>query len=153
PNRPRRRARLRHQRHHPAVRRRPGAVAQRAARPVARRRPDPRRARLYVPGVGADLLPVRGPGEGDTRAAKGPGPASPPARLARSMADRITQAQRSAVMSRIRSKDTKPELAVRRLLHRLGYRYRLHTAKLKGRPDLVFPSRSAVVFVHGCYWH
>lgn len=57
------------------------------------------------------------------------------------------------MMSRIRSKDTTPELVVRRLLHRLGYRYRLHSAKLKGKPDLVFRSREAVVFVHGCYWH
>jgi DNA mismatch endonuclease, patch repair protein len=69
------------------------------------------------------------------------------------MADKITAEQRSAVMSRIRSKDTKPELAVRRLLHRLGYRFRLHASDLKGKPDLVFRSRRAVVFVHGCYWH
>lgn len=56
-------------------------------------------------------------------------------------------------MRRIRSKDTGPEMAVRRLLHSAGYRYRLHDARLPGKPDLVFPSRKAVVLIHGCYWH
>ena len=56
-------------------------------------------------------------------------------------------------MSRIRHKDTGPELKVRRLVHSLGYRYRLHVRKLPGRPDLVFSSRKAVIFVHGCFWH
>jgi DNA mismatch endonuclease, patch repair protein len=56
-------------------------------------------------------------------------------------------------MSRIRSQDTQPELRVRRLLHRLGYRYRLHGKALAGRPDLVFSARKKVVFVHGCFWH
>lgn len=56
-------------------------------------------------------------------------------------------------MSRIRSKDTQPEMVVRRLLHRLGYRYRLHRSDLPGKPDLVFPSRRAVIFVDGCFWH
>jgi DNA mismatch endonuclease (patch repair protein) len=56
-------------------------------------------------------------------------------------------------MSLVRSKHTKPELFVRRLVHRLGYRYRLHQADLPGRPDLVFRSRKKVVFVHGCFWH
>lgn len=69
------------------------------------------------------------------------------------MADRITPEQRSQVMSRIRSRDTKPEMAVRRLLHRLGYRYRLHARDLPGSPDVVFRSRKAAVQVHGCYWH
>lgn len=67
--------------------------------------------------------------------------------------DRISVERRSALMSRIRSKDTKPELIVRRLLHGLGYRYVLHDARLPGRPDLVFPSRRKVIFVHGCFWH
>lgn len=67
--------------------------------------------------------------------------------------DTISPEQRSAHMSRIRSKDTKPEMAVRRLLHGLGYRYVLHDTGLPGRPDLVFPSRHKVVFVHGCFWH
>ena len=62
-------------------------------------------------------------------------------------------ATRSFNMSRIRGKDTKPELVVRRLAHAIGYRYRLHGAKLPGRPDLVFPSRKKVLFVHGCFWH
>lgn len=56
-------------------------------------------------------------------------------------------------MAAIRSRDTKPELKVRRLLFSLGYRYRLHDKKLPGTPDLVFPSRKRVIFVHGCFWH
>jgi DNA mismatch endonuclease (patch repair protein) len=56
-------------------------------------------------------------------------------------------------MQRIRSKDTLPELTVRRLVHGLGYRYRLHGKDLPGKPDLVFRSRRKVIFVHGCYWH
>lgn len=56
-------------------------------------------------------------------------------------------------MRLVRSTDTKPELVVRRLVHRLGYRYRLHATDLPGRPDLVFPSRKKTIFVHGCFWH
>ncbi len=56
-------------------------------------------------------------------------------------------------MSRVRGKDTKPEMVVRRLAHRLGYRFRLHRRDLPGTPDLVFPSRKKAIFVHGCYWH
>jgi DNA mismatch endonuclease (patch repair protein) len=56
-------------------------------------------------------------------------------------------------MARIRGRDTGPEMVVRRLAHGLGYRYRLHGAKLPGKPDLVFPSRRKVIFVHGCFWH
>ena len=56
-------------------------------------------------------------------------------------------------MALVRSKGMKPEMKVRRLLHGLGYRYRLHRADLPGRPDLVFPSRRKVVFVNGCFWH
>lgn len=62
-------------------------------------------------------------------------------------------AARSRTMRAVRGRDTGPELAVRRLLHGLGYRYRLHRAGLPGTPDLVFPGRRAVVFVHGCFWH
>ena len=53
----------------------------------------------------------------------------------------------------VRSKDTKPEMLVRRLVHGMGYRYSLHGRHLPGRPDLVFPSRSKIIFVHGCFWH
>ena len=60
---------------------------------------------------------------------------------------------RSALMSRVRSKDTKPELVVRREAHALGYRFRLHRHDLPGTPDLVFPRLHKVVFVHGCFWH
>lgn len=60
---------------------------------------------------------------------------------------------RSANMRAIRSKDMKPELAVRKLVHGMGYRYRLHRHDLPGRPDMVFPSRRKVIFVHGCFWH
>lgn len=56
-------------------------------------------------------------------------------------------------MSRVRSGNTKPELAVRRIAHRLGYRYRLHARDLPGKPDMVFRSRRKVIFVHGCFWH
>lgn len=56
-------------------------------------------------------------------------------------------------MGRVRAKDTKPEMFVRRLIHGLGYRYRLHSAKLPGHPDLVFTGRKKVIFVHGCFWH
>ena len=56
-------------------------------------------------------------------------------------------------MSRIRSKDTKPEVAIRRLVHSLSYRYRLHVRGLPGCPDLVFPGRRKVIWVHGCFWH
>jgi DNA mismatch endonuclease (patch repair protein) len=56
-------------------------------------------------------------------------------------------------MSAIRSSDTKPELLVRKLAHRCGYRFRLHRKDLPGKPDLVFPGRKAVIFVHGCFWH
>ena len=67
--------------------------------------------------------------------------------------DTLTPAERSALMSRIRGKDTKPELAVRRALHAMGYRYRTHGSGLPGRPDLVFSRRRSAVFVHGCFWH
>lgn len=67
--------------------------------------------------------------------------------------DPLTAAQRSELMSRIRSKDTKPEMRVRRLVHGMGYRYRLHAKELPGRPDLVFRPRRKVIFVHGCFWH
>jgi DNA mismatch endonuclease (patch repair protein) len=67
--------------------------------------------------------------------------------------DKLTPERRSENMRRIRSKDMKPELAVRRLVHGLGYRYRLHRKDLPGKPDLVFGPRCKVIFVHGCFWH
>lgn len=67
--------------------------------------------------------------------------------------DIVSAQRRSAMMAGIRGRDTKPELAVRRLAHRLGYRFRLHRRDLPGTPDLVFPGRRKVVFVHGCFWH
>lgn len=67
--------------------------------------------------------------------------------------DVLTAEQRRLNMSRIRGKDTRPELELRRLLHAAGFRYRLHGKKLPGRPDMVFPKYRAVVFVHGCFWH
>ena len=73
------------------------------------------------------------------------------------MADSLTPQQRSANMARIRGKNTKPELLVRKLLHAKGYRYRLHGSagggKLPGKPDLVFAGRRKVIFVNGCFWH
>ncbi len=67
--------------------------------------------------------------------------------------DRLTKARRSWNMSRIRGKDTGPEMAVRSLLHRMGYRFRLHVAGLPGKPDIVLPKHRTVVLVHGCFWH
>lgn len=67
--------------------------------------------------------------------------------------DPLTPARRSANMRAIRSKDTKPEMVVRRLVHSLGARFRLHRRDLPGRPDLAFISRRQVIFVHGCFWH
>ena len=64
-----------------------------------------------------------------------------------------TDAQRSKIMAAIRSADSKPEMAVRRLVHGLGYRFRLHRRDLPGHPDLVFPARRKAIFVHGCFWH
>lgn len=67
--------------------------------------------------------------------------------------DTLSKLERSDLMSRIRGKDSAPELALRRLVHGLGFRYRLHANDLPGKPDLVFPSRNAVIFMHGCFWH
>ena len=67
--------------------------------------------------------------------------------------DTLSPAERSERMSRVRGKDTGPELRVRRIAHRLGYRFRLHRADLPGRPDMAFIGRRKVVFVHGCFWH
>ncbi|WP_456710868.1 very short patch repair endonuclease [Bradyrhizobium sp. USDA 4452] len=67
--------------------------------------------------------------------------------------DTVSREQRSRNMAAIKGKNTKPELAVRRFLHAQGLRYQLHAAQLPGKPDLVFRRRSAVVFVHGCFWH
>jgi DNA mismatch endonuclease, patch repair protein len=61
--------------------------------------------------------------------------------------------RRSALMRRIREKDTRPELAVRRMAHSLGYRFRLQWRDLPGTPDLTFPARRKVIFIHGCFWH
>lgn len=69
------------------------------------------------------------------------------------MADVFSKKKRSEVMSGIRSKDTVPELTVRRIVHRMGFRYRLHVAHLPGRPDLVFSRLRKVVEVRGCFWH
>lgn len=67
--------------------------------------------------------------------------------------DTLTPQERSALMARVRGKDTQPEFIVRRLLHRLGHRYRLHAKELPGKPDIVFRPRRKAIFVHGCFWH
>lgn len=69
------------------------------------------------------------------------------------MTDKIPEERRSWNMSRIRSKGMKPEMIVRRLVHGMGYRYRLHRNDLPGKPDLVFGPRRKAIFVHGCFWH
>jgi len=70
-----------------------------------------------------------------------------------SVVDNVSRIERSKQMSLVRSQNTKPEMLVRRLVHGMGYRYRLYQTDLPGRPDLVFRSRRKVVFVHGCFWH
>ncbi|TRW93312.1 very short patch repair endonuclease [Candidatus Methylobacter oryzae] len=67
--------------------------------------------------------------------------------------DILTPEQRQRCMASISGKNTKPELIVRKLLYSLGYRYRLHYANLPGKPDLVFPGKRKVIFIHGCFWH
>ena len=67
--------------------------------------------------------------------------------------DSISPAERSEIMARVRSKNSRPELFVRKLVFALGYRYRLHAKDLPGHPDIVFRKRRKVIFVHGCFWH
>ena len=67
--------------------------------------------------------------------------------------DKIDKATRSRVMASVKSKNTKPEMRVRSTAHKLGFRFRLHSKALPGKPDLVFPSRRIALFVHGCFWH
>ena len=69
------------------------------------------------------------------------------------MKDRFSTDERSAIMARVKAANTRPEITVRRLVHRLGFRFRLHRRDLPGTPDLVLPKHRAVVFVHGCFWH
>lgn len=69
------------------------------------------------------------------------------------MVDKVTPDVRSRIMAQVKSKGMKPEMQVRRLLHGLGYRYRLHRTDLPGKPDLVFSGRNKIVFVNGCFWH
>jgi DNA mismatch endonuclease, patch repair protein len=69
------------------------------------------------------------------------------------MTDTFTKSQRSRIMAAVKSKDTTPELLVRRLVHSLGYRYRLHVRSLPGCPDMVFPRLMKVINVNGCFWH
>ena len=69
------------------------------------------------------------------------------------MTDVVSASRRSEIMARIRSKNSTPELAVRSLVHRMGYRFRLHSSALPGKPDLVFPRLQKVMFVNGCFWH
>lgn len=67
--------------------------------------------------------------------------------------DRLSREKRSWNMSRIRGRDTQPELVVRSMLHKMGYRFRLHSSLLPGKPDIVLPRYKTVIFVHGCFWH
>jgi DNA mismatch endonuclease (patch repair protein) len=69
------------------------------------------------------------------------------------MADTFTKSERSRIMAAVKSKDTTPEMIVRRLVHAMGYRYRLHVASMPGNPDLVLPRLRKVIFVSGCFWH
>ncbi|MEO5759145.1 MAG: DNA mismatch endonuclease Vsr [Mesorhizobium sp.] len=67
--------------------------------------------------------------------------------------DTLSTSERSERMARIHARDTKPELVVRRLLHAMGYRYRLHRGDLPGKPDIAFGKRKKAIFIHGCFWH
>jgi DNA mismatch endonuclease, patch repair protein len=67
--------------------------------------------------------------------------------------DMFSPADRSKIMSHVKNRNTAPEIVVRRLLHRMGYRFRLHRANLPGHPDIVLPRHRKVIFVHGCFWH
>jgi DNA mismatch endonuclease, patch repair protein len=69
------------------------------------------------------------------------------------MADRFSAAERSRIMSLIKGKDTEPERIVRRIVHRLGFRFRLHVKELPGKPDIVLPRHHKVIFTNGCFWH
>lgn len=69
------------------------------------------------------------------------------------MVDTFTPEERSEIMRKVRSKNTTPELVVRSVLHRLGFRFRLHRKDLPGNPDIVLPRHNTIVFVHGCFWH
>ena len=69
------------------------------------------------------------------------------------MPDTFSKAERSRIMAAVKGKDTKPEMVVRKLVWRLGYRYRLHVRSVPGCPDIVFRSRRKAIFVHGCFWH
>lgn len=69
------------------------------------------------------------------------------------MIDHLTPERRSWLMSRVPPEDTTPELIVRRLVHAMGYRYRLHRSDLPGKPDIVLPRHKKIIFVHGCFWH
>lgn len=67
--------------------------------------------------------------------------------------DKLSSQARSNLMSRVKNANTKPEIIVRRLLHKMGYRFRLHNKKLPGSPDIVLPRHQKVIFIHGCFWH
>ncbi|MFH1139876.1 MAG: very short patch repair endonuclease [Pseudomonadota bacterium] len=69
------------------------------------------------------------------------------------MADHVDPLSRSRMMARVKGKDTKPEKVVRSILHRMGYRFRLHRKDLPGKPDIVLPRHKKIIFVHGCFWH
>ena len=73
--------------------------------------------------------------------------------MASEMTDIFTKEKRSWIMGRIKGRDTKPEILVRSMIHRMGFRYRLHQRDLPGNPDIVLPRHAKVIFVHGCFWH
>ena len=69
------------------------------------------------------------------------------------MTDVFTKEKRSWIMSRVKGRDTKPEIMVRSVVHRMGYRFRVHRRDLPGNPDIILPRHGKVIFVHGCFWH
>ena len=101
----------------------------------------------------AEMRKAKKKGGAKTDVGVPPGLAYPDVNLSEPRWDIMSSEKRSALMARIHGKDTGPEMIVRRLLHSLGYRFRLHSRDLPGRPDIVFRSRRVAVFVHGCFWH
>ena len=112
---------------------------------------------MAVDGGAVGRAPSRDPGQRQGRSechrARGTLLVEPIPQPSRSVADTISRKHRSWNMSRISGRDTKPERVVRSILHRLGFRFRLHGRKLPGRPDVVLPRHRTVVLVHGCFWH
>jgi DNA mismatch endonuclease (patch repair protein) len=108
---------------------------------------------MYAPPLIDSVEPVMAPASSAARNSTARPISSGSPRQPTGISGRMPEALRRRTMQAIKSKNTKPEMIGRHLLHAAGYRYRLHVKTLPGKPDLVFPGRRAVIFVHGCFWH